>query len=79
MEGHGSILDLEVDGVLVERIKYFGPMDMQRKIDEYKRVYHLSEGDDYEFYYYKIPHHLLPIDESLSLKIYRWELSNGKL
>jgi len=48
-----NILHLDIDGKEVEKIAYFGPHDIQRKVDEFKNVYNLTNYSNYEFYIMK--------------------------
>jgi len=71
-----TILELEIDGIIVERIKYFGRIDMHRNISEFKRVYNLEENDNYAFFYY-----VKPLDkktDNWDWEIMKWELKNSK-
>jgi len=71
LKGNSNILDLEIAGIVVERIKYFGTPDMYIQIAEYKKVYNLSEGDDYDFFYYKMPRENQTTD--WDWEFFKWE------
>lgn len=74
-----NILELEINGHKVESIKYWGRIHMLKLIIEYKKVYNLNEGDDFEFFYYKDAKDNGKMDEGLVASIYYWEKKNGKI
>lgn len=45
-----DILTLEVDNVIVERIRVYGKTYVKQTVDEFKKAYNLSKGDNYIFY-----------------------------
>lgn len=79
MADKSNILDLEINGIVVDRCKYFGRLDMYRVIENLKRVYNLNEGDDYEFFCYKtVADNSIKNKDDWDWAIFKWESKQRK-
>lgn len=45
-----DILILEINNEVVEEIRIFGKNNIKATVEEFKKAYNLSKGDDYVFY-----------------------------
>lgn len=45
-----DILTLEIENELVESIRIFGRNQVKQTVDEFKKAYNLTQGDNYVFY-----------------------------
>lgn len=45
-----NILTLEIENETVESIRIFGSNQVKQQVEEFKKAYNLSKGDNYVFY-----------------------------